>query len=189
MNKFHFSLGLLVLLFNFQVFAQSKPDSTQSISSFSGSVGITNNGFSIVPTFSLNAPATIINLAFTRKRLSFEPDIRLVFNARKGGMLYWLRYKAIDKQNFSVRVGVHPAFSLVKRTITDNVANTTNNQITEMLRFGAFEVVPSWKINKHVGFSLYFLKGHGFQKYGPQNTNVLFFNPSFTNLKLSKSLR
>ncbi len=47
-------------------------DSTQSVSTFSGSVGITNNGFSIVPTFSLNSPATIMNFYWRKNRFSFD---------------------------------------------------------------------------------------------------------------------
>jgi hypothetical protein len=188
MNKFDFSIVLLFLLISFNIFAQSNSDSSQTISTFSGSVGITNNGFSIVPTFSLNAPATIINLAFRRKKFSFEPDIRLIFNASKGGMVYWVRYKAIEKENFNVRVGVHPAFSYIKRNVQENTTNN-NIQITEMMRFGAFEVAPTYKVNSHFGVGLYFLKGHGFQKWGPQNTNVLFVNPAITNIKMGKKLR
>jgi hypothetical protein len=186
MNKFNFSLSFFIFLFNFHIFAQSKPDSSSTISTFSGSAGITNNGFSIVPTFSLNAPATIINLAFRRKKFSFEPDIRLVFNASKGGMLYWLRYKLIEQPKFNMRVGVHPAFSYVKRNVAEN---GTNTQITEMLRFGAFEVVPNYALKPNWSIGAYFLKGHGFQKPGPQNTNVIFLNTNITNLKLGPSFR
>lgn len=34
-----------------------------------------------------------------------------------------------------------------------------------------------------------YLKGHGFQKSGPQNSNALFLNTAITNIGLSKNLR
>lgn len=158
-------------------------DTTQIVTTFSGSVGITNNGFSIIPTFSLNRPATIINLAWRRKRFSFEPDIRLVSDASKGGMLWWLRYKLVNQKRFGLRLGAHPAFTLIHRNITDNGIST---EITEMLRFAAFEVVPSYQINKKIGLSAMYLQGHGLQKHGPQNTKVLFLNTAFTGLELGQ---
>ena len=82
------------LIFSFTI-AQSS-DSTKNISTFSGSVGFTNNGFSIIPTFSLNSPAFVANLSFRKKRFSFEPDIRLVPNAQNGGLIWWLRYRLVD---------------------------------------------------------------------------------------------
>ena len=75
------------LIFSF-VIAQTI-DSTKNISTFSGSVGFTNNGFSIIPTFSLNHSAFVANLSFRNKEFSFEPDIRLVPNAQNGGLIWW----------------------------------------------------------------------------------------------------
>ena len=69
------------------VYAQ-QADSTQNTINFSGSVGITNNGFSIIPTFSLNSPAFIILPSWRKKRFSFDPDIRLVPNGSKSGLFF-----------------------------------------------------------------------------------------------------
>jgi hypothetical protein len=61
-------LVLFVLLFfcSYLSFAQSE-DSTQTPKVFSGNVGFTNNGFSIIPTFSLDNPAFVANLSFRKK--------------------------------------------------------------------------------------------------------------------------
>lgn len=171
------------LVFSFAV-AQSV-DSTKNISSFSGSVGFTNNGFSIIPTFSLNSPAFVANLSFRKKKLSFEPDIRLVPTAEKGGLIWWVRYQLVDKKKFGLRVGTHPAFTLIRRTDTEN---GTTKEITEMLRFLAFEVVPSYQFNNKFGLSAMYLQGNGLQKHGPQLTRVLFLNTNITNIGLSKNL-
>ena len=178
---------LIVLVFGLNVKAQS-PDTIIAApkTSFSGSVGITNNGFSIIPTFSLNSPAFIANLAWKRKRFSFEPDIRLVPKLNKGGLIWWLRYKVVDKKKFSLRVGAHPAFSLIRKPVTDN---GVDREITEVLRFFAFEAVPSYTVNKYLGFSAMYLEGHGLQNHGPQITRVLFLNTNITDLKLGEKLK
>jgi hypothetical protein len=158
-------------------------DSTKNISSFSGNIGFTNNGFSIIPTFSLNHSALVANFAFRKNKISFEPDIRLVPNAEKGGLIWWVRYKLVDKKKFGFRVGAHPAFTLIRRTDTEN---GETKEITEMLRFLAFEAVPSYQFNNKIGVSAMYLQGNGLQNHGPQLTRVLFLNSNVTNIGLSK---
>jgi hypothetical protein len=161
-------------------------DSLRNIATFSGSLGITNNGFSIIPTFSLNSPATNIMLYYRKGRFSFDPDIRLVPDLSKGGLLFWFRYRLIEQKRFSLRVGVHPAFSLVHKTIT---TNGTDSRITEMLRFAAWEAVPSYQITPKWGISAVYLQGNGLQRNGPQRTHVLFLNNAFSNLNIGGDFR
>lgn len=179
-------LVLFVLLFfcSYLSFAQSE-DSTQTPMVFSGSVGFTNNGFSIIPTFSLDNPAFVANLSFRKKKLSFEPDIRLVPNAEKGGLIWWLRYRLVDNKKFGFRVGAHPAFTLIRRT---DMEDGKTKEITEMLRFLAFEAVPSYQFTQKFGVSAMYLQGNGLQKHGPQLTRVLFLNSNITNIGFGKSL-
>lgn len=159
---------------------------TQAATTFSGSVGLTNNGFSIIPTFSLNNPAVIMNFSWRKKRLSFDPDIRLVPDASKGGLIFWLRYRIIEKQKFSLRLGTHPAFTLIHRNVTENGKTT---EITEMLRFLAFEIVPNYQITPNWGIGATYLQGNGLQNHGPQLTRVLFLNTNIANIKLSENFR
>lgn len=51
------------------------------------------------------------------------------------------RYRLIEQKKFQLRIGVHPAFTLVKRQI---VENGTSSEITEMLRFAAGELVSTY---------------------------------------------
>ena len=179
-----FKILIFILIISKTIFAQSA-DSTKNISTFSGSVGFTNNGFSIIPTFSLNHSAFVANLSFKKKKFSFEPDIRLVPDAKNGGMLWWLRYQIVDNKKFGFRIGTHPAFTLIKRT---DIEDGTSKEITEMLRFIAFEAVPSYQFNKKVGISAMYLQGNGLQNHGPQLTRVLFLNSNITNIGLGKNL-
>lgn len=182
--KFLYTI-LFFVLFVCQTVIAQQADSTEATSTFSGSVGFTNNGFSIIPTFSLNHSAFVANLSFRKKNFSFEPDIRLVPDAKNGGLIWWLRYRLVDNKKFGLRVGAHPAFTFIRRTDTEN---GTTKEITEMLRFLAFEVVPSYQFNSKFGVSAMYLQGNGLQNHGPQLTRVLFLNSSITNIGLSKNL-
>lgn len=187
MQQFLKALTIIAFFLSFQKISYAQQaDSTQSTTTFSGMLGITNNGFSIIPSFSLNSPAAVATLSIRKNRFSFEPDIRLVPNASKGGMLWWLRYRLVDKAKFKFRLGVHPAFTLIRRSLTESGKTT---EITEMLRFLAFEAVPSYQISENFGVSAMYLEGHGLQNHGPQLTRVLFLNTHISNLKLSKNLR
>jgi hypothetical protein len=48
-----------------------------SVHHFNGSASITNNGISVIPTFSLGKPASIIELNAGGDRLTFEPQFRV----------------------------------------------------------------------------------------------------------------
>ncbi|MBK9510414.1 MAG: hypothetical protein IPP61_17505 [Cytophagaceae bacterium] len=182
-NRF---LKIWLILFFSSAFCNAQTaDSTYNISTFSGSVGFTNNGFSIIPTFSLNHSAFVASLAFKKKKFSFEPDIRMVPDAKNGGMLWWLRYQLVDNKKFGFRIGTHPAFTLIRRSDTED---GSTKEITEMLRFIAFEAVPSYQINSKLGLSAMYLQGNGLQKHGPQLTRVLFLNSAITDINLSKNL-
>lgn len=162
----------------------SVASSQDSTLHFSGSIGLTTNGFSIIPTFSLNSPATMMNFAWRKDKLSFEPDIRLVPNLSKGSLIWWFRYQAIQKLKWGLRTGAHPAFSLIRR---EEVISGKSKEITEMLRFLAFEVVPHVQISSHVELSAMYLEGHGLQQHGPQTSRVLFLNSSFSRIPLNRS--
>jgi hypothetical protein len=51
-------------------------DSTRQMINLRGSVSVTNNGFSFIPSFTLGKPATVVNLSVGGKRFSFEPELR-----------------------------------------------------------------------------------------------------------------
>lgn len=180
---FSFVFALLLTLTSL---AQSETDSTQKPLNIKGSVGLTNNGISIIPTFSLNAPATIINFYINKNRLSFEPDVRLTLDGRKGGMLFWFRYKFIKDKKFNLSAGIHPAYNFQLRTVTDG---NKSWDITQARRFIAYEVAPSFVVSKHVSFAPYLLRGMGLQKDGPVSTYFLAFNTNISNIALGKDLR
>jgi hypothetical protein len=187
-QKVQIQKTVLIVSFLFTtIYAFSQQIDTTTVSTrFSGSITITNNGFAIIPTFSLNSPAAILNLAWRKNKFSIEPDVRLVPDGTKGGILLWLRYRVVEQKKFSLRAGVHPAFSLIRKTIENNGVST---EITEMLRFAAFEIVPNYQILPNWSIGAMYLEGHGLQNHGPQTTRVLFLNTNISNIKLGGDFR
>ena len=178
-------IALLLLMAGHYSFAQL-PDSTQKEMTFSGSIGITNNAFSIIPLFSLNSPSAIFLLSWRKNRFSIEPDIRLSLDGRKGNMLFWFRYRLIDKGKFSLRVGTHPAYNFALREITEN---GVTSEITQARRFIASEVVPNYQIKPNWSVGMYYLQGNGLQKDGPRISHFVTLNTSISNIKLSGNVR
>lgn len=161
-------------------------DSTRNHSTFSGSVGITNNGFSIVPSFSLNNPAVILNFYRKWRRFSFDPDVRLVPDMSRGSALLWFRYRLVEQKKFSLRVGVHPAFNLVKQTITEK---GKPREITEVMQALAGEFVPTYQITPNWNVGVVYLHGNGLRNRGPKNADVVFLNTSISNIKVGGNFR
>ena len=186
MNKLKTAFILAFLMMAQTGLFSQQQDSTQNTMVFSGSLGITNNGFSIVPTFSLNSPAGLILLSWRKNKFSIDPDIRLTADARKGGMLFWLRYYPVEKKKFSLRLGAHPAFNFQIREIE---VNGVTSEITQMRRFLAWEASPNYKITPDWSIGIYYLQGNGLQKDGPRTTHFITLNTSISNIKLAKKIR
>lgn len=180
------TLCILILACSIGLKAQTRLDSLGSPLHVSGNIGLTNNGISIVPTFSLNAPATNLIFSVRKGRFSFDPDIRLTLDARKGGMLFWFRYRLVEGRRFGMSAGVHPAYNLATRTIT---VNGKASEITQARRFFAYELAPSLRISKHLAISPYYLRGMGLQPDGPLVMQFVALNAALTNLEVSNELR
>ncbi len=161
-------------------------DSTKAPTLFAGKLGLTSNGFSIVPTFSLNSPAMIVLLSWRKKKFSIDPDIRLTPDLKRGGMVLWCRYYAIEKPKFSLRVGAHPALNFQPRQV---VTNGDTSTISQMRRFLAFEVAPVLRLTKNLDLGFYYLQGHGLQSDGPQTTHFVNLNMGINNIRLGRKLR
>ena len=180
-----FLTPIFCIIFSVSGFSQSS-DTTSKPLNINGNIGLTNNGISIIPTFSLNAPAALFNFSIGKNRLSFDPDIRVTLDGRKGGMLFWFRYKFIQDKKFMLSGGVHPAYNFALRTITEG---TKSWDITQARRFVAWEIAPTFIASKHLSFTPYILHGMGLQKDGPMSTYFLALNTNLSNLDLGNRLK
>ena len=160
-----------------------KKDSVVVKSNFSGLVGLTSNGLSIIPTFALNAPAYNFLLSVSKNKFSFDPDIRLTLDGRKGGMVFWFRYKVVEGKKFNLGVGAHPAFNFQTRKIIDP-SNGRLSEITQARRFIAAEINQGYQVSKNFRVGVYYLKGFGLQSDAIKSSHFLTFNTTFSNIKL-----
>ena len=149
---------------------------------FRADLSLTNNGFSIIPAFTLGDPAAYLDMRMGNKRLSFEPQFRYALEGRPWSFVFIYRYKAINRSKFKLTFGGHlPGLNYVTRTVQ---INGIEEQLSVARRFLAAEVIPSYKISKTTSVGIYYLRGHGFQQHGPQNSNFLSLQGNFTKIKL-----
>lgn len=175
------SLGVILLFFLISLNAVAQEeDKIKMLDYFRGEVHLTNNGISLVPTFSVNKPATLIYLYMGKDKLSFEPDMRFTLEGKPWSFLFWFRYRPITTEKFSLRVGVHPALNF--RTI-DVVSDGREKEVIETRRFVAAELVPSYSISKNTSVGMYYLYSYGFDD-SQKHTHYIAANSSFRNLNV-----
>jgi hypothetical protein len=169
---------LIYFLANVESFSQKK-DSTFF---FHADVSVTNNGFSIIPAFSLGDPAAFIDMRMGNKRLSFEPQFRYALEGRPWSFVFIYRYKAIIKPKFQLTFGGHlPGLNFITRPVT---VNGIQDNLSVTRRFLAAEIMPTYTISNKISIGFYYLRGHAFQQHGPQNTNFFSLQGNFTKIKL-----
>lgn len=175
-------LNVLFLIVFSMVSAQDKEH--KFLDDFRGTASVTHNGISLVPSFSLGDPALLFDLKFTKNRLSFEPDMRFALDGKPWSFLFWFRYKAVEKERFSLRIGAHPALNF--RTVTV-IRDGQPEEILESRRYLAAEIAPNYKLGKNTGIGIYYLHGRGFDD-GVKQTNFVVLNSYFNNLNITKNL-
>lgn len=179
--------AILIIVFSISshIAYSQKTDSTKSIANLGGVVTLTNNGISLLPTFTLGKPAIMFDLSVGKKKLSFEPMLRFALEGKPWAFIFWWRYKFISKGKFRLSAGAHP--SIVFRTMPVTSNGVTNDAIVAQ-RFLAAEVVPNYLLTKDISVGFYYLHGQALQKEGIQSTDFITFNSNFSNIKLSKQV-
>ncbi|MDC6363730.1 MULTISPECIES: hypothetical protein [Flavobacteriaceae] len=162
----------------------SQEDERKFLDDFRGSASVTHNGISLVPSFSLGDPALLFDLKFTKGKLSFEPDMRFALEGKPWSFLFWFRYKAVQKERFSLRVGAHPALNF--RTVSV-IRDGQSEEILESRRYLAAEIVPIYKLGENTGIGIYYLHGRGFDE-GVKQTNFIVLNSYINNLGITKDV-
>jgi hypothetical protein len=180
MQKITLLLVVVFLVLTHFSFAQ-KIDSAKSISYFSGAVSVTNNGISIVPSFSLNKPAVIFNLAMGKSKFSFEQDLRFSLAGKPWSFLFWGRYKLVDNDKFKMNTGAHLGLNFKTSVLP---INGDSNEITVVRRYLAAELFPRYLLTKNISVGIYYLYSHGLDEGTIKNTNFLTLNSSFSNIRL-----
>ncbi len=154
---------------------------------FKSALSVTNNGFSIIPAFTLGKPAALLDMGIGNRRLSFEPQFRYALEGRPWSFVFIYRYKAVLKKKFQLSVGGHlPGLNYVTRPITNNGV-TENFSVAR--RFLAGELIANYSLRKNLAIGVYYLHGHGFQSDGPRNSDYLSFRGSLPKVRIGKWLQ
>lgn len=161
-------------------------DSTKVESHISGAVSITNNGISLIPSFSLEQPAAIFNMSLEKGRFSFEPEFSFSLEeGRPWYQLFWLRYKLVNSGRFRVTTGTH--LGLNYRSAAQPPGSAPKRVIT-MERYLVGELVPTYAISKKVHLGMYYLFARGFDIGIHKPTHFVTLNANFTDLKLASKV-
>jgi hypothetical protein len=107
----------LCLAISHLCFAQTS-DSTKTTLRVSGSAYLTNNGISLVPSFSLGRPAAMVLMSIGGKKFSFDPDIRFALDGKPWAFLFWARYKPFRGGKFRMNTGVHLGLNHMTSTVS-----------------------------------------------------------------------
>ena len=167
-------LFTLTLLLALQVQAQESGSKQ-----IGGVITATNNGVSIIPSFTLGRPALLFDLSLSGERFSFDPMLRFGMDGKPWSFVFWGRYKAIKDKPFTLTVGAHPAFIFAERIVKVNGQEKT---MFVSQRFLAMEVAPMYKFSNRLSMGLYYLRGHGFNPIPPDNSNFLALNTVVSNI-------
>ena len=177
---------VLFLFLNSFVFTYAQTtDSPKTEYHFSGNISATNNGISVIPTFSLGKPAAIFNMSLGNQKLSFEPEFKASLEGKPWSLVLWWRYKFLNEDKFKLNVGAHPALSF--KTVPAEVGGVQTD-IIKVYRYLAEELSFSYFLTKDISIGSYYLYSHGIDLGSISNTHFITLNSSFSNIKLSNAL-
>lgn len=179
-------LFLLFLIMSVSVKAENiiLGDSTQKTYHISGAVAVTQNGFSILPMFTLGKPAAIFDLSVGNERLAFEPQFRFSLEGRPWSFLFWVRYKAINQKKFKFNIGAHPSVAFRNATLYDNMG--VPKTILNPQQSFATEWIPSYQVSQKVTLGMYYLITQGLTEGSNHRVNFVTFNAVINNVLLVK---
>ncbi len=170
----------LITLFSGPSFSQGT-DSVKNFFHVSGAVTVTNNGISLIPTFTLGKPAVIFDASFG-KRLSFDPELKYSLEGKPWGFIFWWRYKLVNSEKFHVGIGAHPAVTYNTASIT---LNGVTREIIQARRYVATEFSPNYMLSKNTSVGFYYLYGHCLENDAIRDSHFITFNFNFSDIRIS----
>lgn len=151
-----------------------------------GTISATNNGISIIPSFSLGRPAVFFDLTMGGERFSFDPMLRFGLDGKPWSFVLWGRYQLIKNDRLTLSLGGHPAFLFQEKEM---LVNGKKEIMMVANRYLAGELNTNYKLSERVSLGIYYLQGTGIQVLGAKNSNFLAFNTQVSDLTLVKDLK
>ena len=178
---------LLFIFISFHGISQST-DSTKSKSldkiAVNGTISVTNNGFSFIPAFTLDAPATLAFVTLSKKKLSFSLQARFAIDGRPWSTAYITKYKLLSDEKNDLSISLQfPATAFVKKTIMDNGVEST---IIEAQQGFSPEIDYSRVLSSKVMLGVSYLRYEAIGNIFPKHGNYTSIWANVENLKVSK---
>lgn len=173
----------IVLTPSISIFSQEAQD--HNLTQINGSLAITNNGISIVPSFSLEKPASVFNMSISKERFSFDPELAFSLEAKPWYSLFWFRYNLSPNQSkFKMNVGTHLGLNFVSMHIP-----TTKDtiQIQKTDRYLVLELFPRYQVSQHLTIGVYYLRSHGLNDGTLNALNFVTLYTDISQIRLNKS--
>jgi hypothetical protein len=148
-------------------------------------VTVTNNGISMIPTFSIGKPAVVFDIAAKGKRLSFEPQLRFALEGKPWSFIFWWRYKLYNDSKWAINIGAHPAITF-KTQITN--INGVNQEQLVGYRYLAGEFAPNYKIAKNATIGIYYMFSKNIETLGIKDNHYLTLNASISQIHITDDI-
>lgn len=182
MAKINLFLFLLIIGVTSVSLAQENEDAAKKIH-IAGSAGLTNNGISLIPNFSLGDPAALFNLSVTRGRLSFDTDFNFSLEAKPWYILYWLKYKLADAEKFKITTGTHLGLNFFSSE--QNIDNR-QKKVQQYERYWVIDFSPTYILSDKLNIGLYYLHSRGLDPGTVGATHFFTINSNISNIRLIK---
>lgn len=163
-------------------FSQTQ-DSSKTFHHFSGAASVTNNGISLVPSFSLGRPATLLLMSLGGERFSIDPDIRFALDGKPWTFLFWARYKLFNEGRFRMNTGAHLGMNFRTSLLPVNAAPT---ETIVLRRYLAGELAPNYFLAKNISIGAYYLYSRGIDKGAVKNTHFITLNSNFSHIPITQ---
>lgn len=174
-------LIMFVLHISMNVFSRIEENKSQV--HIAGSAGLTNNGISLIPNFSLGDPAAMFSMVISKGRLSFVTDFSFSLEAKPWYTLYWIKYQVVEKEKFGLVAGTHLGVNFFDSEVE------VNSIVSERLlsdRYWVAEISPCYLINENTSLGVYYLHSRGLDEGTIDASHFLTLNANFSKIKISK---
>jgi len=161
----------------------ANPDTLKTPLDLNIRVGVTNNGFSFVPAFTLDEPATSLDLILKWRRFSIEPQFQYSLTGKPWTFIFLYRYKVINEGRYQLSAGTHlPGLAFVY----DDAAfegSGGNRPIVD--RILAAEFINTFTVNPRLSIMLLYLRSRGVQTESFSNGHFLSLSPVFSPIDVT----
>ncbi len=162
----------------------AEPDTLKSPLDLNIRVGVTNNGFSFVPAFTLGEPATSLDIILKWKRFSIEPQFQYSLSGKPWSFIFLYRYKVITEGRYQLSAGTHfPALAFI---YDDSAFEGSGGNRPIVDRVLAAELINTFTVNPRLSFMLLYLRTRGVQTESFRNGHFLSLSPVFSPIQVAR---